>query len=166
MVKAVRAKAATAGAWNLRPVVSSAETLAPSLRLRAGRNRQRSTGWTGIWPLAGSSAGSSQVATWRCAGLPCPGPVSKADSGALAAALDRWKAALGADQRIPGGWEEARSRRPDSEVLSDAGSEHVVTLHGEPASAPARSNAPPPATSTATTADPTPPPPSARSASP
>jgi hypothetical protein len=37
--------------------------------------------------------------------------------------LDRWKAALGAGHRIPAGWEEARSRRPDSEVLSDAGFE-------------------------------------------
>jgi len=42
---------------------------------------------------------------------------------ALAAALDRWKAALGAAQRIPAGWEKARSRRPDSAVLTDAGFE-------------------------------------------
>ena len=42
---------------------------------------------------------------------------------ALAAVLDRWKAALSAGDRIPAGWAEARSRRPDSRVLSDAGFE-------------------------------------------
>ena len=42
---------------------------------------------------------------------------------ALAAVLDRWKAALSAGDRIPAGWAEARYRRPDSIVLSDAGFE-------------------------------------------
>jgi hypothetical protein len=37
--------------------------------------------------------------------------------------LDRWKAALGAGDRIPAGWADARSRRPDSAVLADAGFE-------------------------------------------
>jgi hypothetical protein len=40
----------------------------------------RSTGCTGIWPPAGSSAGSSQVATSRCAGLRSPGMASTAGS--------------------------------------------------------------------------------------
>jgi hypothetical protein len=40
---------------------------------------------------------------------------------ALAAALDRWKTALGAEGRIPAGWDRARQRRPDLQVLADAG---------------------------------------------
>ena len=125
MVEAVRAKAAIAGAWILSGRWCRARRRLASSRSISSwpSSATHSTGWTGIWPLAGSSAGSSQVATWRCAGLPSPGPVSKAGSRALAAALDRWKAALGAEQRIPVGWEEARSRRPDSDVLSDAGFE-------------------------------------------
>jgi hypothetical protein len=35
--------------------------------------------------------------------------------------LDRWKAALGAAGRVPAGWDRARQRRPDLQVLSDAG---------------------------------------------
>jgi SAM-dependent methyltransferase len=42
---------------------------------------------------------------------------------ALAATLERWMAALGARDRIPAGWEVARRRRPDREVLADAGFE-------------------------------------------
>ena len=34
-----------------------------------------------------------------------------------------WKAALGAGHRIPAGWAQARSRRPDCEVLRGAGFE-------------------------------------------
>jgi len=57
----------------------------------------------------------------RCGSqLTCTGEQQQLTNGA---ALDRWKAALGAEHRIPAGWEEARSRRPDSEVLSDAGFE-------------------------------------------
>jgi hypothetical protein len=44
---------------------------------------------------------------------------------ALAASLDRWKAALGAEDRVPAGWDLARRRRPDRQVLSDAGFEVV-----------------------------------------
>ena len=57
MVESVRAKAGTAGAWNLRPVVSSAETLgAPAVALRAGRHRQRvppAGPGSGRWPDLG-----------------------------------------------------------------------------------------------------------------
>jgi hypothetical protein len=37
--------------------------------------------------------------------------------------VDRWKAALGAGHRVPAGWDLARQRRPDSQVLREAGFE-------------------------------------------
>jgi SAM-dependent methyltransferase len=42
---------------------------------------------------------------------------------ALAFTLDRWQAALGAGHRVPAGWDLVRQRRPDAQVLSDAGFE-------------------------------------------
>ena len=42
---------------------------------------------------------------------------------ALAATLDRWKTFLGAEGRVPAGWDLARQLRPDPQVLSDAGFE-------------------------------------------
>jgi len=124
MVEAVRVKAATAGAWNLRPVVSSAETLGAQPeyfelavignafhRLDRDLAAGRILGWLqpgGHLALCWSSMPWTGEQSWQ---------------RALAAALDRWKAALGAAQRIPAGWGKARSRRPDSEVLTDAGFE-------------------------------------------
>ncbi len=124
MVEAVRAKAAAVGAWNLRPVVSSAETLGAQPeyfelavignafhRLDRDLVAGRILGWLrpgGHLALCWSSMPWTGEQSWQ---------------RALAAALDRWKAALGAAQRIPAGWEKARSRRPDSEVLTDAGFE-------------------------------------------
>ena len=40
---------------------------------------------------------------------------------ALAATLDRWRAALGVTDRVPANWDEPRRRRPDRQVLADAG---------------------------------------------
>ncbi len=124
MVEAVRAKAATAGAWNLRPVVSSAETLGAQPeyfelavignafhRLDRDLAAGRIVGWL--------QSGGHLALCWSS--MPWTGEQSW--QRALAAALDRWKAALGAEQRIPAGWEKARLRRPDSEVLTDAGLE-------------------------------------------
>ena len=124
MIEAVRARAAAAEAWNLRPAVSSAETLAAEPeyfelvvvgnafhRLDRDLAASRIFGWLrpgGHLALCWSSQPWDGEQSWQ---------------RALAAALDRWKTALGAEQRIPAGWEEARSRRPDSEVLSDAGLE-------------------------------------------
>jgi SAM-dependent methyltransferase len=126
MVAAVRVKAAAAGAWNLRPVVSSAETLGAKPeyfelavignafhRLDRDVAAGRIFGWL--------QRGGNLALCWSS--MPWTGEQSW--QRALAAALDRWKAELGAEQRIPAGWEEARSRKPDSEVLSDAGFEHA-----------------------------------------
>jgi SAM-dependent methyltransferase len=124
MIEVVRAKATTAEAPDFRLAVSSAETLgAPAEHfelvvvgnafhrldrdLAAGRIYR----WLrpgGYLALCWSSQPWTGERSWQ---------------RALAAALDRWKAAVGAGHRIPAGWEEARARRPDSEVLSDAGFE-------------------------------------------
>ena len=40
---------------------------------------------------------------------------------ALAALLDRWQTALGATNRVPANWAEPQRRRPDAQVLSEAG---------------------------------------------
>jgi SAM-dependent methyltransferase len=124
MVEAVRAKAVTTGAPNLRPVVSRAEALdaRPEYfelavignafhRLDRDLIAGRILGWLqpgGHLALCWSSQPWIGEQSWQ---------------RALAAALDKWKAALGAQQRIPAGWEEARLRRPDSQVLSEAGFE-------------------------------------------
>jgi ubiquinone/menaquinone biosynthesis C-methylase UbiE len=124
MVEAVRAKAATAGARNLLPVESSAETLGAQPeyfeltvvgnafhRLDRDLAACRIFDWLqpgGHLALCSTSQPWNGEQSWQLA---------------LVAALERWKSALGAQQRIPAGWEEARTRRPDSEVLSDAGFE-------------------------------------------
>jgi SAM-dependent methyltransferase len=124
MIEVVRAKAAAAQAPNFRPVVSSAETLgAPPEyfeltvvgnafhRLDRDLAASRIFSWlqpAGHVALCWSSQPWAGEQGWQ---------------RALAAALDRWKAALGVEHRIPAGWAEARSRRPDSVVLRDAGFE-------------------------------------------
>lgn len=124
MVEAVRAKAATAQAPNLRPVMSSAETLGAQpeyFELAVVGNafhrldRDLAAGRIFSW----LQPGGHLALFWSSQ----PWDGKQSWQRALAAALDRWKAALGAEHRIPAGWEEARSRRPDSEVLSDAGFE-------------------------------------------
>jgi SAM-dependent methyltransferase len=124
MVDLVRAKAAAEGAREIRPVVSSAETLdvEPGYfelavvgnafhRLRRDLVAGRVFGWLqpgGCLALCWSSQPWNGSAPWQ---------------RALATALDEWKAALGASSRIPEGWDLVRQRRPDRVVLSDAGFE-------------------------------------------
>jgi SAM-dependent methyltransferase len=128
MVEAVRAKSATAGARNVRPVVSGAETLdAPPAyfelavignafhRLDRDLVAGRLLGWL--------QPGGRLAVCWSTQ----PWTGAQAWQRALAAALDRWKTALGAQQRIPAGWEQAQLRRPDSQVLADAGFEQAAT---------------------------------------
>jgi len=42
---------------------------------------------------------------------------------AFAALLDRWQTALGATDRVPVNWADPQRRRPDAQVLSEAGFE-------------------------------------------
>jgi SAM-dependent methyltransferase len=124
MVDLLRAKAAAMGAGNVRPTVSSAETLhaEPGCfelavignafhRLDRDLVAGRILGWLkpgGYLALCWSSGPWSGEQDWQ---------------RTLAATLDSWKAALGAEGRVPAGWDLARQRRPDLQVLSDAGFE-------------------------------------------
>ncbi len=124
MVEVVRAKAAAGGAGEVRAIVSSAETLRAEPeyfelavvgnafhRLDRDLTAGRVLGWLrpgGHLALCWSSQPFSGEGDWQ---------------RALAALLDRWMTALGAQGRIPAGWDLARQRRSDLQVLSDAGFE-------------------------------------------
>jgi SAM-dependent methyltransferase len=127
MVELVRAKAALVGAKEVRPVVSRAETVdaEPEYfelavignafhRLDRDLVAGRILGWL--------QPGGHLALCWSS------GPWT-GDEGwqrALAAVLQRWKTALGAEGRVPAGWDLPRQRRPDSWVLADAGFEAAV----------------------------------------
>jgi SAM-dependent methyltransferase len=126
MIAAVRAKAAAAAtgaeAAKVRPVVSRAETLPAEPgyfelavignafhRLDRDLVSGRVLGWLqpgGHLALCGSSVPWEGEGDWH---------------RALDATLARWKKALGAEDRIPAGWELPRQLRPDAQVLADAG---------------------------------------------
>lgn len=133
MVEAVRAKATAAGATGspaaasageLRPVVASAETLdaEPGYfeltvignafhRLDRDLVARRVLGWLrpgGCLALCWSSDPSSGAEDWQ---------------QALAATVRKWRAALGAEHRVPAGWQLPQQRRPDHRVLAEAGFE-------------------------------------------
>ena len=124
MAEVVRVKAAAVGARDVRPIMSAAETLdaEPEYfelavignafhRLDRDLVAGRILGWL--------QPGGSLALCWSS------GPWTGAEDWqrALAANLDKWKAALGAQHRVPAGWDLARRRRPDHQVLSDAGFE-------------------------------------------
>lgn len=127
MVDAVRAKAAAAGAdvaGEMRPVVASAETLdaEPGYfelavignafhRLNRDLVARRVFGWLrpgGCLALCWSSGLWAGAEDWQ---------------RALAATVERWQKALDAEHRVPAGWEQPQRRRPDHQVLADAGFE-------------------------------------------
>ncbi|HEY1004868.1 MAG TPA: class I SAM-dependent methyltransferase [Streptosporangiaceae bacterium] len=124
MVDLVRGKAADAGAGDVRPIVSSAETLQAEPgyfelavvgnafhRLDRDVAAGRLLGWL--------RPGGHLALCWSAT----PWIGGQDWQRALAATLDRWRTTLGAQQRIPAGWEQARQRRPDAQVLADAGFE-------------------------------------------
>jgi SAM-dependent methyltransferase len=124
MVDMVRAKAAAQGAGDVRPAVSGAETLdaEPDYfdlvvignafhRLNRDLVAGKILGWLkpgGCVALCWSSQPFLGEQDWE---------------RALAAVVERWKVALGAEGRIPAGWELPRQRRPDLQVLAAAGFE-------------------------------------------
>jgi SAM-dependent methyltransferase len=124
MAEKVRAKAAAIGAADVRPVTSSAEALdvEPGCfelvvignafhRLDRDLIARRILGWLrpgGCLALCWSSGPSAGEEGWQ---------------RALAATVDRWRTALGAEHRVPAGWELPRQQRPESRVLADAGFE-------------------------------------------
>ena len=128
MVDVVRAKAAAAGAADqVRAIVSSAETLAvdPEYfdlavignafhRLDRDLVAGRVFEWLkpgGYLALCWSLGPWNGDADWQ---------------RALAAILDKWQAALGAQDRIPANWDAPRKARPDAQVLAEAGFEVLV----------------------------------------
>jgi SAM-dependent methyltransferase len=124
MTELVRAKAAAAGDAGIRAVTSRAETLraAPgSFELAVIGNafhrldRDLVAGRIGGW----LEPGGHLALCWSSSPWDGPGDWQRA----LAALLERWRTALGAGDRIPAGWDLARQRRPDAQVLSGAGLE-------------------------------------------
>lgn len=129
MVETVRAKAAAAGMGNLRPVVSSAETLDAEPdhfelavignafhRLERDLIARRLLRWLtprGHLALCWSTSPWVGEEDWQ---------------RSLAAVLGRWRRKLGVEHRSPAGADRERERRPDAEVLSAAGFE-VVGRH-------------------------------------
>ncbi len=124
MTATVRAKAADLGATDVHPVVADAEALTAEPgsfdlavcgnafhRLDRDLVASRLFGWLkpgGCVALAWSSQPWNGEAPWQ---------------RALAALLERWRTALGAQDRIPANWDLPRQRRPDIQVLAGAGFE-------------------------------------------
>ncbi|MBV9382390.1 MAG: class I SAM-dependent methyltransferase [Streptosporangiaceae bacterium] len=124
MVDVVRAKTAAAGAGEVRPVVSSAE----SLDARSGSFELAVIG--NAFHRLDRDLVARQVFGWLqpggCLALcwsTSPWAGGRDWQQALAAVMARWRTALGAGNRAPAGWDLARRRRPDAEVLSEAGFE-------------------------------------------
>lgn len=129
MVETVRAKASAAGMGKLRAVVSSAETLDARPdhfelavvgnafhRLEREPVARRMLHWLiprGHLALCWSTSPWAGEEDWQ---------------RSLAATLERWRRALGVEQRIPAGADRERQRRPDPDVLSAAGFE-VIGRH-------------------------------------
>ena len=125
MVELVRTKAAAMSAGNIRAIVSTAEDLAAEPeyfelvvvgiafhRLDRDAVARRVFSWLepgGHLALCWSSSPwTGEEEDWQ---------------RVLATILAQWQARLGAEQRAPEGWDTARSDRPDSQVLAEAGFE-------------------------------------------
>ena len=126
MVDVVRAKAAAAGAREVRAIVASAESLDAEPesfdavvignafhRLDRDVVARRVLGWL--------KPGGRLALCWS----PSPWMGEAGWQRALAGTIERWRSAVGAESRVPAGWDEARRSRSDTEVLGDAGFEMV-----------------------------------------
>ncbi len=124
MVEVVAAKAAAEGAGTVRPIATRAAALdaEPDYfdlvvignafhRLDRDLIAGRVLDWL--------KPGCCLALCWSA------GPSAGAEDWqkALAATLATWTAALGAEDRIPAGWDLPRQRRPDLQLLADAGFE-------------------------------------------
>jgi ubiquinone/menaquinone biosynthesis C-methylase UbiE len=124
MLAVVGAKAAAEGAGGIRAIASSAETLQADQgyfdlvvignafhRLDRDLVAARVLEWLkpgGHVALCWSSQPWTGEAEWQ---------------RALSAALEQWRTALGALDRIPANWDAPRKLRPDAQVLAEAGFE-------------------------------------------
>jgi ubiquinone/menaquinone biosynthesis C-methylase UbiE len=124
MAELVRAKAAAEGAGGIRPIVSDAETL------RAGREHFELAVIGNAFHRLDRDLVAGRILGWLKPGghlalcwSSSPWAGGEDWQQALAATMSTWQSALGAGDRVPVGWDLARQRRPDLQVLSDAGFE-------------------------------------------
>jgi SAM-dependent methyltransferase len=124
MVEMVRAKAAARGAGDARPIVSDAETLdaEPDYfdlvvignafhRLNRDLVAGKILGWL--------KPGAYLALCWSSQPF-----IGEEDwQRVLGALVERWQVALGAQDRVPAGWDLPRQRRPDLQVLAATGFE-------------------------------------------
>jgi SAM-dependent methyltransferase len=130
MVDVVRAKAEAAGAGNVRPVVADAETLGAQpgcfeLAVIGNAFHRLDRDLVAARLFRWLRPGGCVALCWSY------GPYQGGEQWqrALAAMLDRWRAGLGAGNRVPANWDEPRRLRPDHQVLAVAG--FGVTAHQE-----------------------------------
>jgi ubiquinone/menaquinone biosynthesis C-methylase UbiE len=127
MVDLVRTKAAAMSAGHIRAIASSAESLEVEPGYfelavignafhRLDRDTVASRIFRWLQP-GGHLALCWSSSPWTTAGTDW--------QRALVDVLDMWRARLGAEERVPEGWDAARRHRPDVQVLADAGFEVV-----------------------------------------
>jgi SAM-dependent methyltransferase len=126
----VQAKAGTMGAGNIRPVTADAETLDAEpghfeLAVIGNAFHRLDRDLVAARLLHWLQPGGHVALCWSWG----PFHGNREWQRALAALLDRWQAALGATGRVPANWAEPQRRRPDAQVLSEAGLE--TTGHWE-----------------------------------
>jgi len=130
MVQAVRAKADAVGAGNIRGVVADAETLDVQpghfeLAVIGNAFHRLDRDLVAARLFRWLRPGGSVALCWSNG----PHQGSERWQRALAATLDRWRAALSAAHRVPANWDWPRRLRPDHQVLADAG--FGVAVHRE-----------------------------------
>ncbi len=122
MVRVVSDKAGAVGAGNIRPILADAETL----DARPGHFELAVIG--NAFHRLDRDPVAARLFRWLrpggCVAL-CwsNGPHQGGEQWqrTLAGTLDRWRAKLGAEHRVPVNWDEPRRLRPDHQVLADAG---------------------------------------------
>jgi SAM-dependent methyltransferase len=120
----VQAKADKLGAGNIRPVTADAETLDAEpghfeLAVIGSAFHRLDRDLVAARLLHWLRPGGCVALCW--ADVPQLG--DREWQRALAALLNRWQTALGATDRVPANWTEPQRRRPDAQVLSEAGFE-------------------------------------------
>ncbi len=123
-VQMVQAKADKLGAGNIRPITADAETL------------DVETGYFELVVIGSAfhrldrDPVAARLLQWLrpdgCVALCWADGPQLGDrewQHVLAALCDRWQTALGATERVPANWAEPQRRRPDAQVLSEAGFE-------------------------------------------
>ena len=122
MVQVVLAKADAPAAENIRPIVADAETLdAPrghfELAVIGNAFHRLDRDLVAARLFRWLRPGGCVALCWS------DGPHRGGEQWqrALAATVDSWRAALGAERRVPANWDEPRRLRPDQQVLADAG---------------------------------------------